>query len=182
MILINRIIIELKRAEYIRTGDQSPLRIDLSLTSMSLCYANDRYIFPKSFWSFCAFDFCINSLPLSLHVLVNSDQVLQLASYFAFFFAKMVYWVLWQLMFFPLFAASPVSASRRACGWAATSQTDFLWKTCTWVSFGPTTFKATNLINHSKPSLINVIVVIWGKHVDVFWTTEYFILTCNLVF
>lgn len=88
MIFINRIIIELKRAEYIRTGDQSPLRIDLSLTSMSLCYANDRYICPKSFWSFCAFDFSINSLPLSLHVLVNSDQVLQLASYFAFFFCQ----------------------------------------------------------------------------------------------
>lgn len=45
---------------------------------------------------------------------------------------------------------------------------DFLWKTCTWVSFVPTTAKATILINHSKPSLINVIVVIWGKHVDVF--------------
>lgn len=52
---------------------------------------------------------------------------------------------------------------------------DFLWKICTCVSFVPTTVKATNLINHSKPSLINIIVVIWDKHVEIFWTTECFV-------
>lgn len=147
MIFINRIIIEPKCAEYIRTGDHSPEGIDLSLTSMSLCYGNDRYIFPKSFWSFYAlpFDFFINSPPLSLHVLVNSDQVLQRVSYFA--------------VFYPNGLLSSLAASVLCCTschcwqkgpWVSCHQPDwFLWKTWTWVSFVPTTVKATDLINHS---------------------------------
>lgn len=79
------------------------------------------------------------------------------------------------------YVLSPLSCTSCQCCqnglWVSCHQpdSDFLQKICTWVSLVPTTVKATNLINHAKPSLINIILVIWGKHVDVFWTSECFI-------
>lgn len=78
-------------------------------------------------------------------------------------FTKMAYWVLAQIMCFPLFA-SPLCQRCQEGPWVSCHRSGFV----------PRAVEATDLINNFQPSLINIVLVIWGKCVHVLQNTECF--------